>query len=549
MKIVLGFFVILIIIMSLVLAGCSKESTATISTTIKSQTTTTASSEKPTTTVTTPTAEMPQQGGMLRIIGTEAPVGSLGVPQKALGLSPSFMPSMIEALALWSNAGDIKPILMETFEWGADNLSVTIHLRKNVKFHDGTDFTAEVCKWNLEEHKAAGMDGMENVKSIDIIDNNTIKINIYEYLNTWFGKLGGLAGMMISKSWYESKGADYVDWHPCGTGPFKFVEYKDKEYLLLERFDDYWGGKANLEQIKYLFIADPVTAQISFESGEGDIISVMSGGPKMATELGKKGYTITANPGGLCMVFIPSVADPNSPLANLEVRKAIEYAIDKKAISANVGLGYYKALYQYADATQLPYDPNFQGREYNVEKAKALMKEAGYADGFKTKIIAGSHLAGDEIPAVQAALKEIGIETDIEIVSVAKWIEYETNGWPEGLLESPTNLNSDYGTAILRYLVRPLAPNFYRGLYWNSMYRPDALEEAIQEYIRTPDAAGQLAKAKDIIKIVYDNAIAIPLWESVSISISQPWVHDRYVGFEGFSGPQWNYTAAWMDKH
>ena len=441
------------------------------------------------------------------------------------------------------------PRLMESYEWAPDNLSVTIHLRKNVKFHDGTDFNADVAKWNLDQHMKVGMDGMENIVSTDVIDNNTIKINIKQFQNTWFAKLGGATGMMISQKNYEEKGAAYVDWHPVGTGPFKFKEYKDKDYLLMERFNGYWGDKAHLDQIKYLFIADPVTAQIAFEAGEGDTISLMMGGPKMATDLAKKGFLVNATGGGLCMCFIPSVTSPASPLNNLKVREAIEYAINKEAIAQNVGLGYFSALYQYAGSTQLPFDPNFQGRKYDPEKAKQLLTEAGYPNGFKTTLYAGVHLAGDEIPAVQAYLKDVGIDADIQIISVAKWIDMETNGWPDGLLESPSTLSTDYGTTVLRYLVRPLQPNWFRGIYWNSMYRPDELEKAVQEYIVIPDAAGQLAKAKEIVKIVYDNSIAIPLWDSKNISITQPWVHDQYKGMEDFTGPIWNFAGVWVSSH
>ncbi len=542
MKKILIIVLTIMVTASLFLAGCAKDTPAPSTTTTITATTTTTS---------TPATNAPQDGGTLRIIGTEAPTGSIGIPEHQLGLAWGFMMPMIEPLAIWTPGGDMFPRLMKSYEWADDYLSVTIHLQENARFHDGTAFTADVCKWNLEKHAEANMDGMENVASMGIIDTNTMKIAIKRYENTWFSKLGGATGGMISPSWYNSKGAEYVDWHPVGTGPFKFVEYKDKEYLLIERNDDYWGGKPHLDQIKYIFIADPVTAQIAFESGEGDTISLMSGGPKMATELGPKGYTVTANPGGLCMCFIPSVTNPASPLANVKVRAAMEYAIDKAAIAQNVGLGYFTPLYQYAGSTQLPFDPNFKGREYDVEKARQLLTEAGYPDGFKTKIIAGVHLAGDEIPAVQAYLKEVGIDAEIESISVAKWIEYETNGWPEGILESPSTLSTAYGVTVLRYLIRPSQPNWFRGIYWDSMYRPDELENAIQEYLVIPEKAGQLAKAREIIKVVYDNVIAIPLWDAKSIGITQPWVHDRYKGLEAIGGgsPVWNYVDAWMEQH
>jgi ABC-type transport system substrate-binding protein len=372
-----------LVITALFLTGCGEE------TTTPSATTTTT-----TTSTSTSDANAPQDGGTLRIIGTEAPTGSIGVPEHQLGLAWGFMMPMIEPLAIWTAGGDMYPRLMKSFEWSDDYLSVTINLQQNVKFHDGTDFNAEVCKWNLEKHTEAGMDGMENVASMEIIDTNTIKINVIQYQNTWFSKLGGATGGMISPAWYDEKGAEYVDWHPVGTGPFKFVEYKDKEYLLLERNDNYWNGKAHLDQIKYIFIADSVTAQISFESGEGDTISLMSGGPKMATELGPKGYSVTANPGGLCMCFIPPVTNPDSPLTNLKVREAMEYAIDKKANADKVGSLFLTLL--PVCARHSFFRSKVPGRVYDPRKPSSCSLKRD-PDGFKKKIIAGSQLAGDEI--------------------------------------------------------------------------------------------------------------------------------------------------------
>jgi peptide/nickel transport system substrate-binding protein len=535
---------IVVLTASLILAGCGKTAT----TTTAAPTTTAPTTAAPTKSV-SPTTLQPQDGGVLRIIGTEGPNGSLGIPENVRGM-PGLNGSMIEPLYSMSADGKVTYFLATGLQWSSDYKTVTIKLRKGVKFHDGTDFNAQVAIWNWDRAMAAKVDGTENVESYKAIDDYTIQMTCKQYINAWAQKPGIPLGFIISSSWVEKMGVDYVNWHPCGTGPFKFVEYKENEYLQVERFDGYWGDRPHLDGIKYLFIADPVTAQISFQAGEGDVISVMSGGPKMAHDLIPLGFKVDAPPGGLGTCFIPSVTNPDSPLANAKVRQAIEYALDKVKIAKNVGLGYYSALYQYAGPVEAPFDPNFKGRVYDPVKARQLLAEAGYPTGFKTKLICGTHLAGDELAAMQANLKDVGIDAEIELVSVPKWIELETNGWPEGLLETPTSLGSDYGTLILRYLIKPLQPNWYRGLYWDSLYRPDAFQTLLEQYMVIPDQSSQAAidKGREIVKMIYDQASIIPLYESLGmggIFITQPWVHDRTVNAPPNS---WNYTGTWISS-
>ncbi len=530
MRKLLFTIVALLAVAAMILGGCNNEATP-------------SSSQAETSTA----ADVPQDGGILRIIGTEGPSGSIGIPENMRGMAGGQCVITIESLLLQNAAGKVFFVLATDYKWDDDYKTITLTLRQGVKFHDGTTFDAEAVKWNFDQRMAANVDGTENIESYKVVDDYTFQITIKSYQNTWLGKLGGTLGMMISPSWVEKMGVDYVNWHPAATGPFKFKDYKENEYWETERFDDYWGDRPHLDGVKYIFIADPVTAQIAFQAGKGDVISVMSGGPKMAQDLLPLGFKVEVAAGGLASVFIPSVTNPDSPLANLKVREAIEYAIDRVKIAQTVGLGYYSAMYQYAGTVQAPFDPNFKGREYDPDKARELLNEAGYPNGFQTKLICGTHLAGDELALVQANLKDVGIDAEIELVSVGKWIELETNGWPEGLLESPSTLVTDYGTTILRYLVRPTEPNWARGIYWDSLYRPDELENLVQQYLVIPDIAGQTAKAKEIVKVIYDNACIIPLWNSNGVTIVQQTVHDRTLGDDAPIAT-WNYTGCWLSE-
>jgi len=539
---------VLIMTISLLLISCGGSETTTPVTSAPS--TSSPSTSAPGTsapgtsgpTATTPAAEQPRSGGILRYISIEGPQGSIGIQENMRGLSSSvFAPPMLESL-LESRTGGPVPCLAESFSWSNDYKSITLNIRRGVKFHDGTDFNAHIAKWNMDRLIDAKVSGYDKVVSTEVLDDFTFRINITDYINTW---IGFLYNMMISKEAFEKHGADYLNWNPVGTGPFVFKSYKENEYLELTRNDNYWGSKPYLDGVKFLIIADAVTAQISFEAGEGDVLNVVGKGHQLAKELTPKGYNLVM-PTGLQMTLIPSSGSPQSPFANQKVREAVEYAIDKERIARTVGLGYFEPRYQGMLSIHPGFDPNFEGRRYNVEKAKQLLAEAGYPNGFKTKLMCGTHLAGDELAAIQANLKQIGIDVSIELVTVAKWLELETNGWDEGMLLSPHS-PFPLGSFLNIYYHKPDAPNWGNGNYWTTLQRPDELEPMIQEYLRLFDEEEQAKLSKKIFQFVYDNAMVIPVFETKDAWVMQPTIHDMFRA-DWSAGQDWNYVTTWISE-
>jgi peptide/nickel transport system substrate-binding protein len=438
------------------------------------------------------------------------------------------------------------PLLAESWDWSADGLTLTMNLRQGVKFHDGSDFNADVCVWNLERAAAAGTTGSANIVSISKTGDYQIQIVTKQFDNTWFSNLRGTLGMQISKKQYDEKGAEYCDFHPCGAGPFIFKEYVENDHLSFTRNENYWGKKPYLEGVEYIVIVDSTTAQLSFENGEAEILGNVTGGGTAANLLKNKGFAVTASPGGISYVLVPSVSNPASPLANVKVRAAIEYAIDKEAIAQNLGDGYYSAMYQCAGPVQPVYDPNFQGRVYDVEKAKQLLKEAGYENGFTTKLIESTSHASDEGPAIQAMLAKVGITVEIQLISINQWIDYETNGWDDGLLLSPHAYSELYGIDVDRYFTTPTTP-IWGPCYFHSAYRTPELEALCDEYAAIPLGPEEIAKGREIVKWLFDNVTFIPLWDQQIISIRQPYVRDMSLPFA--AGPiGWDYCNTWLAK-
>jgi ABC-type transport system substrate-binding protein len=498
---------------------------------------------------TQPATVTPKTGGILTIIVIEGPSVPIGMPEHMAGMSFMFGIPMTDPLLKADSNGNPLPCLATDWKWSNDYKTITLTLRKGVKFHDGTDFNAQVVKWNFDREMAAGAAGTQLIESYEVVDDYTFRINLTKYDITWIEKLEGngyCLGMMTSPTAVEKYGVDYIDWHPVGTGPFKFKEYRRDDLLEMERNPDYWGSpQPYIDGVKFVFIADRVTAEMAFEAGEADVYYPIMHGHEVAHGLVPKGYKDIVDTGGLMYVLVPSSGNPASPLSNLKVREAIDYAIDKEKIASTLFFGYADPRIQLVEKEQTPEPPEVEGRKYDPEKARALLAEAGYPDGFKLTMYCGIQFAGDDKIMVQSLLNAVGIETDLQMITPGKWIDMETNGWDDGLLVSVQG--GLMGIFLDRFWWKPDKPNWDHGLYYHAVDRPDEMQTLIEQYLVETDHAKSLSLSKDIGQIMYDDCIAIPLYYLHNVYSLQPYVMDAKWGSTTYPMP-WSYTDVWLDK-
>lgn len=499
----------------------------------------------PTTDQTPTQTTTPKSGGIIVEIIRPLLIGSIGVPENMRALSSMLTAPIFDTIIFSAPGWGEDPGLATSWEWSDDYKAVTFNLRQGVKFHDGTEFNSAAFEWNLDQRMTAKVSGTENIDSYKIIDEYTFRINLKQYENTWLPKLGGVLGYIISPTAVQENGVDWANWNPVGTGPFKFKGYKENDYMEMERYDDYWGKTPYLDGIKYILMKDAVTAQIAFEAGEADMIWFQGEMQKIGLDLKSKeeGFKEDDFP-GMSYVLVPSSGNPDSPFANLKVRQALEYAINKEKISSTIGAGYFEPRYQRVASHHLEYDPNFEGRKYDVEKAKQLLAEAGHPDGFETKLLCGANT--DEIGALQAYLAAVGIDAKIEVVSTAMSSQMKAEGFPDGLFYSVWASNMSYNYC-LSYFKTPDSPNASQGWYWTTLKRPDGYDDLIKQIISEPDKAKQLAIGKQIMHMEFDNAFVIPLWETKDSCVMQSYVQNTEFGTRP-DPLRWGFSDVWMDK-
>ena len=482
----------------------------------------------------------PQYGGILRMLWTSGPT-VLGNPPEMSGLTYVHALGCLEGLLDFDASMRFQPTGLSTgLAITPDGKSVKMILRKGVKFHDGTDFNAQAVKWNLDRVMKAKVIGTETWASIDVLDDYTVVISLKQYDSTFLGMLGRSLGFQISPTAFEKNGMEWAKFHPIGTGPFKFKSFERDVSLKYERFDGYWQkGLPYLDGLEYLFPKDPMVQVAAFRAGEAQVLYWAKG--QQTSDLKALGYEVISKMTSLAAI-LPDSANPDSALANQKVREALEYAIDRKAIANALGYGYWCAVDQAAiPEFPIGYNSDIKGREYNPAKAKQLLAEAGYANGFKTRIIMDEGFkVMDPMMAIQGYWKAVGVDAALENVPRAKLEEYRTKGWHDGFVFTGQGLDPVYLTVLDRFL----SPT---GKLFVSTLRPSGWDKAFRDARAAIDLDAFALLTRRIGKTIYEQASFIPLW-----AYADPFVLDKAVHDTGFLSRNhwhlWTPEKAWLSK-
>lgn len=489
-------------------------------------------------------AKTPKYGGTLRIADV-SDGASIGYPAKLLtaGAVRHVSPG-VETLFRFDKDGKVVPWLALSKKDDAKGKTITITLRKGVKFHDGTDFDAEAVKWNFEQSIAAKQMGTEKFKSVEVIDPNTVRINLTEWDSTIISQLcaQGL-GMMVSPAGCKKNGVEWCAKNPIGTGPFQFVSWEKDTKTVWKKFPGYWQkGKPYLDEIVWTPIFDAGTRVMSIKAGEVDISATIAA--KDVSDLEKSGLVISRGKVGSGSVgLIGDSANPKSPWADLRVRQAAQYAIDTAAIVKSVFRGEGEPANQFIYKGHWGYNPAVVGYPYNPEKAKELLKQAGYPNGFKTKIIYRSNPQEDELfTAVQGFLKAVGIDAELEPAQKGRYDQIATLGgkW-EGLIMNRVSPNPDVSGVISAIYAGD-------GQDYAFMLAPADYKKAINNAIAAPDFAGKAKWTKEIMKLMIDKyALQITLLCRYDFVASQKHVYGH--GLNGTpANAMWTPADTWLDK-
>ncbi len=495
-----------IVVLSMLLVACGEEETTTPSVAPPSTTTsappsTTTSAPPSTTTAPTPTAPTGEKyGGIYRQALTVGPGTPIGYPPEALPDALVDAAPAIEGLMGRYADASLYGILATSWEVADDGKSITFNLRRGVKFHDGSDFNADVCKWNMEGMIEGKQSVARSWTSIDKVDDYTVRVNVTEYTNILLTDIA-FGVPMISKKTFDEKGLEYSRWHPVGTGPFIFVDYERDAKLTFKRNPNYWDApKPYLDGVEMVVIADATVRKLAFQ--RGDIFALTPQSDLDAKELIESGkYKVTESGGGP-YVLIPDSMDSTSPWASVDVRFAASYALDRETLVEGLTFGFGTPAYQMFQSYPELNIPGLVKTEYDQEKARQLLRDAGYPNGFPTTLHSFVRVVpANYIEAVAAQLREVGIMVETDFPEAGKYSELRTGTW-DGLMGHGIYAWENKNQTISAY---------FAGVWFNHCKKPAGWWEGFNASMTSKEPDNQLLM--NLLEIMYNDMMVIPYLE------------------------------------
>jgi peptide/nickel transport system substrate-binding protein len=369
----------------------------------------------------------PPQGGTI-IVGLQAEPTTLDAQQISDYNSHRAAYGVYDTLLRFTDEStEVEPGLAESWDISDDGLVYTLHLRQGITFHDGADFNAEAVKFNLERqidpnhpfHDTGEFAYAEftwgAADTIEVVDDATIRITLTEPFAPFLNHLAMHPAAMVSPAAVEQYGAD-ISINPVGTGPFKFASWTPGVEVILEKNPDYWRGAPNVDQVIYRSIIEDQSRLTELEAG--GINFMVNIPPDDLPRLRDDARFTVVDQAGMHTWWV-AFNQSKPPFDNPQVRQAINYAVNKQAIVDNLLQGTGVAAVNPLPPVVWSYTDDIQQYAYDPDKAKELLAEAGYPDGFSCSFWVPESGSGMQQPvamgtAIQADLAAVGIDCQIE---------------------------------------------------------------------------------------------------------------------------------------
>jgi peptide/nickel transport system substrate-binding protein len=340
----------------------------------------------------------------------------------AAAISEILYGNVFEGLVQFAADGSAVPKLAASWEVSDDGLSYTFHLQHGVRFHDGSAFDAAVAKFSLDrawrpESVNPQKSRLSKIRQVDIVDPFTVRIVLEQRSGGLLQSLAWGAFVMVSP---QSAATNAV--RPIGTGPWRFSAWRRGDSVTLVRNADYWGKPAVLGEATFKFISDPTAAYAALMAGDVDAFSNYPAPESFSQFAADPRFAVFA--GATEMETVLALNERVPPLGNLLVRRAISYALDRRAIIDGAMFGYGTPIGSHFPPHNPAYVDLTGVYPHDVAKAKALLAAAGYPHGFSVtlKLPPPSYARrGGEI--VAAELAQVGIRARIENLEWAPWID------------------------------------------------------------------------------------------------------------------------------
>lgn len=414
--------------------------------------------------------------------------------------------NVFEGLTRFMGDGSVVPGLAKSWEISEDGLTYTFHLNSGVTFHDGTTMDADDVKFSLDRARAEDSTNAQkalyaDIASVEVIDPATVKLTL--------SKPNG--NMLFNLAWGDAvivapESIDDIKTSPVGTGAFKFANWVQGDRITLEKNSDYWGTPAVLNSATFKFISDPTAA---FAAVMAEDVDAFSGFPAPENlpqfDADPRFQVLVGSTEGETIL---STNNKQAPFDDVRVREALAHAINRQAIIDGAMFGYGTPIGTHFAPHNPAYKDLTGGSAYDPERAKALLAEAGLADGFETTL----HLPppsyarrGGEIIAAQLA--QVGIKAEIINVEWAQWLETVFRG-------------KDFGLTIVSH-TEPMDIGIYARPDYYFQYDNSGFQDLMTTLNGTTDPDKRMALLQEAQETIAKDYVNGYLFQLASLSVAK----------------------------
>ena len=350
-------------------------------------------------------------------------------------LSQAVAKSFYQGLFGFDKDMKLVNVLAESYQASSDGLTYTIKLRPGVKFQDGTDFNAEAVKVNLD--RASNPDNhlkrynlFKYIATTEVVDPSTVKITLKQPFSAFINNLAHPAAVMISPTALKKYGKD-IGFHPVGTGPYTFDTWNQTDFVKVKKWSGYWKpGYPKLDSITWRPVVDNNTRAAMLQTGEASFAFPV---PLEQAKLlqGNSKLDVVTTP-SIMQRYI-SLNVTQKPFDNPKVREALEYAINRQAL-AKVAFAGYATPATGIVPPRIDFAQSYPAIKYDPAKARELLKEAGYPNGFETTLWSShNHSTAQKVlQFTQQQLAQVGVKVKVTAMDAGqRAAEVESKGQKE----------------------------------------------------------------------------------------------------------------------
>ena len=405
------------------------------------------------------------------------------------------------------SATDPQPRIAKSYKVSDDGLTYTFELRDDVTFHNGKPLTAKDVQFSAELYKASPYQAskVNGMESVEAVGDYTVVFKTQTPFSPFLSNICTLN--IASKDYYEEAGKEKFGTDPVGSGPYQFASHELGNKLVLKAYEGYYRGVAKIKDVTIKIIPDSTTAAIALQTGEADYLKIQQA--DYATLEKDKNITLAKAP--VSTFGFVTMNHEAKPFDNVKVRQAVAYCIDRQNMIDIALEGFGTVNSNILSPYKFGYSKDQPQYDYNVEKAKALLAEAGIAVPYNLGKILAAEKYSKQAQVLQNDLAAIGLNAEIEIMEFNAYITELRNG---KYVISPLQITLEGDTSMLEMVLA----SKYIGAANNARYKNPEIDRWFGEAVSAIDDAKRLEIYNKIFTRAQEDAVYASMYNPIDLS-------------------------------